>query len=88
MTATFRDRLDKNVDGDIVYIDKVSLYPSVQMWSPMPVGEPEVLYDVDPKDLDFNNLFIMMARVEPPKSELMPCLPYRTKNGKCLRYIP
>ncbi len=48
----------------------------------MPLGEPRILYDIKPDDLDFSKLFLIMARVEPPQNELMPCLPFKTKTGK------
>ncbi|MCP4060104.1 MAG: hypothetical protein GY738_22995 [Pseudoalteromonas sp.] len=39
-------------------------------------------YDVDPKSLNFDKLFIVLARIEPPKAEFMPSLPYKTKTGQ------
>ncbi|MCP4061836.1 MAG: hypothetical protein GY740_00885 [Gammaproteobacteria bacterium] len=45
------------------------------------MGEPKILYDVDPDNLRFDKLSLVHCRVEPPKAELMPILPYKTTGN-------
>jgi len=67
-------------EGNIQYIDVVSLYPTVQYYDPFPLGHPEKIYR--PRFYDFNWFGFVKCKVLAPKDLYLPVLPVKVKiNG-------
>ena len=67
-------------EGEVIrYLDVTSLYPSVLVKNPYPIGHPKVLNEFQNKEI--NNFFgFIKCKVIAPKDLYIPVLPYRAKK--------
>ena len=67
----------------IRYLDVTSLYPSVLVKNPYPIGHPIVLNEF--KNMKISNYFgFIKCKVLPPKDLYIPVLPYRDNKDKLI----
>ena len=70
-------------DEVIRYLDVTSLYPSVLVKNPYPLGHPKVITEFESKQID-NYFGFIKCKVLPPKNLYIPVLPIRDQNKKLL----
>ena len=60
----------------------VSLYPTVQFFDSIPVGEPVIT--VEPDSLEVTEAGLYLVDVDPPPRLHVAVLPYRNRDGRLL----
>ena len=71
-------------EGEVIrYLDVTSLYPSVLVKNPYPMGHPLVITEFQTTDISEYFGFVK-CKILPPKDLFLPVLPYRDSNKKLL----